>query len=1037
MVSRPFPIVGIGASAGGIEALKSFFLGLPPQPGIAIVIVTHLNPVRESILNEVVAHFTQLPVEVAADGAEVQVDHVYVMPADAILSMQNGHLAIHKPTESRERKPVDIFLSSLAKDQGERAVSVILSGGDGDGTLGTKAVKERGGLTLAQVSDGHSPAHPSMPEGAISTGFVDFALPAQEMGPRLVTFARGLDRSLVGDKPKQVDEEPDDHSETRHEICALLRNQVGHDFSGYKIRTFLRRVQRRVEVTQTADIDAYLALLRQQPKEVTALFRDLLINVTDFFRDGDAFEKLKELVIPHLFEGRVGEDAVRIWVPGCATGEEVYSIAILVREQMETLETPPRVQIFATDIHEPSLAVARAGRYPDALLDGVSVERRKRFFVQEDGCHVVQKSLRDLCIFSPHSLIRNPPFSRIDLISCRNLLIYFDAEVQRRVIPTFHYALRQGGYLFLGSTEHIGAFSDLFTPLDKKQRIFRRRDHEPMSARDFPTGRTSRMPETGAQVFLRKSARAGAGLRLALEAQLLERFVPPHVVVNREADVVYFSPKTGKYLEPAPGAPSPQLLTLARRGLRLDLRTTFAQALETGQPATRTGVQVESEDGHVQAITLTVQPVVQADAEEPLFIVLFIDEAPPQHMDETTKTAQHPATQETAHLERELRDTRERLQSLVEEYESAVEELKSSNEELLSVNEELHASNEELEASKEELQSLNEELNTVNAELSGKVEALDRAKSDLENLLNSTEVAMVFMNENLEIRAYTPAVQQMFNMLPTDRGRPLTDLRSRIALPNLKHDVQTVHATGEPLERRVVHDANDAYLLRLTPYKDHEDKIDGVVMTLVDISKLVAAEARQRVLIAELNHRVKNMLAVVISIAELTHKKAPSVAAFKATFVARLQSMSRAYELLASEAWKDASINELVRLELAPFGLERVNLSGPSVQLAAKQALSIGMVLHELATNAGKYGSLSVEGGTVQVTWTTPDAQDENRIDLEWRELGGPAVAKPTSRGFGLNLVEREAEFGLGGTANLEFTPQGLVAHVAIKQGDR
>jgi two-component system, chemotaxis family, CheB/CheR fusion protein len=437
MEASDFPIVGIGASAGGIEALEGFFRGLPSEPGLAIVIVTHLPPERESLLHEVVRHLTTMPVMTVTDEIELKRNCVFVLTSSAILTVKRRRLMVRQSASRRERKPIDIFFSSLAADVGELAVGVVLSGGDSDGTLGIKAIKERGGLTFAQVGDGFGPGHPDMPDSAIAAGFVDFAIPVNEMGEKLVQFARGgLDFETLLES-SQDDAEKLSIREAMPEIYSLLRNQIGHDFSGYKINTFLRRVVRRMQVTQLMSIEGYLERLRQEPQEVHALFRDLLINVTNFFRDGDAFENLATSVVPKLFEGRGADDTVRVWVPGCATGEEVFSIAILLREYMDKLSAIPRVQLFATDIDERALAVARAARYPETLLDSVSPERRKRFFLLDGGSYVLSKDVRELCIFSPHSVIRDPPFSRIDLISCRNLLIYFGVEVQNQVIPTF------------------------------------------------------------------------------------------------------------------------------------------------------------------------------------------------------------------------------------------------------------------------------------------------------------------------------------------------------------------------------------------------------------------------------------------------------------------------------------------------------------------------------------------------------------------------------------------------------------------------
>jgi two-component system CheB/CheR fusion protein len=1032
-----FPIVGIGASAGGVEALTGFFRGLPEPQGLAFVVVTHLSPERESRLDEVLANLTGLPVRVAADMQKVESDHVYVLPADAVLGIEGGRLRLRRPNSvQRPRHPIDIFFAALALDRGESAAGVVLSGGDSDGTLGLKAIKERGGLTMAQVADGHGPQHPDMPDSAISAGVVDFALPAEQMGARLIEFARGLDMLDGLTSSSGESAEGQRLEAAQREIYAILRNRVGHDFGGYKPKTFLRRVQRRMQVNQLGTIDAYLERLRRDPQEAGALFRDLLIGVTNFFRDEAAFEGLAKLVVPKLFEGRGANDTVRVWVPGCATGEEVFSIAILMREHMDSLAAVPRVQIFATDIDERALTVARMARYPAPLLESVSPERRARFFVADGPSHMVAKEVRDLCIFSPHSVIRDPPFSRIDLVSCRNLLIYFGPDVQNQVLPVFHYALRPDGFLFLGTAENIGPFGDLFAPMEKKHRIFRRRPDSGAAIR-LPLHLSALRPGHAAAPGSQRPPLGAAALRQAVEAQVLDRFSPPFVVVNREGDVAYYSARTGKYLEPPAGMPSRQILTMARKGLRLDLRTALREATETGRTATRAGIAIESDDGGVQLITLTIEPLRESDRSDPLFLVLFTDEAPPRD-DGTAPAPVHLRDDAVAQLERELRETRERLQSLIEEYETALEELKSSNEELVSVNEELQSTNEELEASKEEIQSVNEELHTVNAELAGKVEALDRANSDLLNLFNSTEIATVFLDPHRVIRSFTPAVAKVFNILPSDRGRPITDLSSRFSMPDLAGDIGAVLETGTPVERRVGQDDGSAhYLVRLSPYRDGDQKTRGVVVTFVDISSLTLAEDRQRILVAELHHRTRNLLTVVQAIATLTLGKGGSVQNFNE----RLTALGRAQDLVSRSDREDLDLGEVVRLELAahhgPDG-ERVTISGPPVPLGLSRVQALALALHELATNAMKYGALKQAGAHLDVRWRVePEAPGGPRVVLDWRETGVAMPQEPPGRGYGRHLIERALTMSLGTTAELDFKPDGVCCRIVIPLGER
>lgn len=1028
-----FPIVGIGASAGGVEALEGFFRGVPDDPGVGFVIVTHLSPTRESLLHEIVARYTRLTVNTATDGQLVERNGVYVLPADAILSIENRRLKIRPQHASqRERKPIDIFFASLAADQGELSAGVVLSGSDSDGTLGIKAIKERGGLTLAQVADGFGPNHADMPNSAIATGLVDFAVPAEEMGSKLVEFARS---ALVLEDIASASNEGAElqrFERARSDLYAILRSQIGHDFSGYKTKTFMRRVQRRMHVTQVTTIEGYIALLQRTPEETGALFRDLLINVTSFFRDADAFEKLASEVIPKLFDGREANDTIRVWVPGCATGEEVFSLGILMQEHIDTLTVVPRVQIFATDIDDRALGVARAGRYPEQMLDGVSSERRERFFIPDGGSFVVAKQIRDFCVFSPHSVIKDPPFSRMDLVSCRNLLIYFGMEIQNQVIPTFHYALRPSGYLFLGTSENIGQFNELFSPIDKKQRLFRRRSDVAPSVR-LPMMVGSLRPGHAAELKPRRAPMGGAALRQMVDGQVIERFAPPHVLVNGDGDVVYFSARTGKYLEPPSGVPTRQILTMARKDLRLDLRTAFREAVESGRAVTRDGIAIEEEDGRVQIISLTVEPLAGASSGEALFLILFTSQGPILSREEVLNRAHTVQDGTTFQMEQELRETRERLQSIIEEYETALEELKSSNEELVSVNEELQSTNEELEASKEELVSLNEELHTVNTELNGKVDALDHANNDLQNLFNSTAVATVFLDRRLLIRSFTPAMTEVFNVLPSDRGRPLTDLSSRLQLSGLTDDIASVFAHGSVIERRVDCDDNSAhYLVRCAPYRNGDHRTAGVVVTFVNVTGMTRAEARQQVLIAELQHRTRNLLAVVQSIAAQTLGSGVNVEAFNS----RLGALGRLQALLGQATNDQVDLIDLLHLEVGTLGgdhSKKVTLAGPSVPLNLEYVQAIALAIHELATNAMKYGALKSEEGHLHVEWhVEEDSHGQPTLVLDWRESGLAEPPDSSRRGYGRQLIEQALAFTLRARTELIFGGEGVTCRIEL-----
>ncbi len=834
-----FPVVGIGASAGGVQALELFFDTAPPDSGMAFVVVTHLPAGRKSLLGEILARHTQMPVRDAREGVAVAPNHVYVGPPGVILTMEDGRFQIRQAEDvHRKLALIDVFLSSLSRDCGDQAVGIILSGSGADGALGVKAIKDAGGLTLAQAPDSTGPGFPGMPESAIATGLVDFAVPVTEMGAKLVTHARALERLDAAAEAEM--------KQALESVFAVLRNGTGHDFTGYKTRNFMRRLHRRMDIQQCETVSDYVQRLRESPDEVTLLFRDLLINVTSFFRDSGAFEALKEQVVPRLFEGKAGPDSVRIWAPGCSTGEEAYSVGMLLLEYVETLPRPhPNIAIFATDIDEQALTAARGGRYPAALMENVSPERRQKFFtVDEAGSFVVNKPLRELCVFATHNTLRDPPFSRMDLISCRNLLIYFGAEAQRRVLPLFHYALRPGGFLFLGMSETIGRFTELFTPLDKRHCLFKAREAARQARRLFlPEGLP---PPPFAIPGAGRTVKPEARLRQAVASCIIEKFAPPYVVVDEDGDIVFSSPRTGRYLELSPGAPTRQLLAMARKDLRLDLRGALREATETRRAAMRENIKMGTENGQERHVTLTVDPILRQNDGNPLFAVIFTEPgaAPAGEANARVEETQNGAAQ----LEGELRETRERLQTTIEEYETALEQLKSSNEELLSLNEETQSSNEELESSKEELQSVNEALQTVNYELYTKLQELDRAHSDLNNLFASTQIATVFLDHNLVIRNFTPAAAKLFNIIQTDAGRPLTDLAVKLHYPEFQADIEKVLARGEQIERRVASDDADAdadarrYLARLTPYRNSSQGIDGVVATFIDITTLAHSE---------------------------------------------------------------------------------------------------------------------------------------------------------------------------------------------------
>jgi two-component system CheB/CheR fusion protein len=1017
-VAPTLPIVGIGASAGGVEALEHFFRAVPADNGLAFVIVTHLPHDRESMLAEILGRATRMPVVEAKDGERVEAEHVYVLPPGAILTIREGSLRLRRTgAADRERAPIDVFFNSLAEDQNEHAIGVVLSGGGHDGTLGIKAIKENGGLTIAQGSNISRPRFAEMPLSAVAAGFVDLELPVEDIPGRIVAYVRNWGAF-----------DPQKPSDALANIHNVLRSRTGHDFSDYKERTFQRRVQRRMQVVQTTKIEDYVERLQKDPEEVHALFRDLLIGVTGFFRDAAAFQSLESLVAPKLFEGKDANDEVRVWVAGCSTGEEAYSIAILLREQCEKLLAAPKVQIFATDIDETAMGVARAARYPANAVKEVSPERLARFFVEESGAFQVIKEVRDMCIFSAHSVIRDPPFSRLDLISCRNLLIYLKPKLQTQIIPLFHYSLRPGGFLFLGGSENLSRFSELFVALDRKNRIFRRRDlvsRPPLPMRQFlPNARRERATEEAQSGLFQRS-----DILRRVAGTIVERFAPTFVIVDDAGQTLFFSPGTGKYLQPPAGPPNRDVVAMAGPGLRADLRAALHRAKESGRRVVRDRIAVPI-NGGTQLISLAVEPVNEGN--ESAYGIVFTERGPLK-TDEEGAGAERPNAEDATvrQIEKELQETRERLQSTIEELETANEEFRSSNEELLSVNEELQSTNEELETSKEELQSVNEELQTVNIELSIKIDELDRVHTDLRNLFESTQIATIFLDRNLLIRSFTPTITKIFNLIPGDRGRPLMDIVSRIGYSDLGDDMQAVLGGGAMIERSVsLAGGKGHYLARIHPYRNSSTSVDGVSVTFVDISGMVAAEEQQRILSAELSHRVKNTLAVVSSIAERTVPDGQE----KADLIGRFHALGHTHDLLSEAGWTEAGLRDVILTELTPHRAgDRANVTvdGPPVMLKPQAALFLALVVHELATNAAKYGSLSTPGGRVEVAWMIA-GDPPSRLELTWTEQGGPKIDGFPTRGFGTELIERGIRFELQGEATLDAVDGGLQCRMVI-----
>jgi len=849
--ATPFPVVGIGASAGGLAAFEAFFAAMPQEEGkgMAFVLVQHLSPDHKSLLADLVRRYTRMKVVEAQDSQPVQPGCAYIIPPSHDLSLVGGVLYLNQHADDRRpHLTIDHFFSSLAAAQRDRAIGVVMSGTGSDGTQGLREIKGEGGLVMVQAPE--SAEYDGMPRSAIATGMVDYVLPPAEIPAQLVAYVcHAFDPAR---KPAQVPL----RDGMIKKMCTLLRAQTGHDFSQYKETTLVRRMERRMALRQITQSDDYLRFARENPPEVEAMFRDLLIGVTNFFRDPEAFKVLEQKVIPALLAHKAPHDSLRVWVCGCSTGEEAYSIAILLYEHMLNTRQVLKVQVFATDIDRHAIEQARSGVYPDSISATVSEERLTRFFTPDlqRGTYRIQKHIRDLLVFSEQDVIKDPPFSKLDLVSCRNLLIYLNAELQRKLIPLFHYALVPGGALFLGTSETVGESARLFNVVDRKWKLYVRQPLDKIGARpalpDFmplvPEGADRRPHPAGAE-----TGEEPATLRQVTEKALVAHYGPAGVLIDDRGQILHIVGRTGKFLEPADGDAAMNILAMARDGLRRELTIAVHKAVAHKQLVAYPGLNVKANGDYIKA-NMAVRPVDTASGSTVYLVVL--EEVPPRPADAPPSLAPADQVDRIAELERELLAKGEYLQTTLEEMETTNEELKSTNEEMQSINEELQSTNEELETSKEELQSVNEELSTVNAELQDKVVDLSRANNDMNNLLAGTGVGTVFVDHRLRIARFTPTATQVINFIPTDIGRPLEHVTSNlVGYDRMIDDISAVLETLAPKEAEVQVKSGAWYLMRIRPYRTMENLIEGAVITLVDISERKKAEGSLRRSEARLN----------------------------------------------------------------------------------------------------------------------------------------------------------------------------------------
>ena len=1128
----PFPVVGVGASAGGLEAFESFLHNVDPEFEAAYVLVQHLDPTHESMLTELLERHTRLKVVQITDGTAIHSGHFYIIPAASGITIEDGVLGLVDFEAPRGfRRPIDDFFQALAIDQGSNAAAIVLSGTGGDGTVGIRHIKEAGGLAIVQ--DPSEAAYDGMPSSAIGTGLVDAVLPIREMADAIGAFFR-IQAEHTGTNAS-------DRADFIAEVITAVREQTGHDFSYYKTNTVLRRIQRRMQVLNLVRPADYIEALRHQNGEADALFQDLLINVTSFFRDPETFDYLRREVIPQVLRSALADRPLRIWVPACSSGEEAYSIAILLAEGIARMKDKPDVQIFATDIDEEMLDRARAAVYMPSVVSDLPPDLVNRyFFATEEGFALVPM-IRDMVRVSAHSLIKDPPFSRLDLISCRNLLIYFNNQLQSRVLPLFHYALRPDGWLVLGSAENIGGRDDLFATVAREERVYRKLQRVDSN---FVLPLTTRTREPANRTAGDRPERGSRELRDEREARVnrrvMERYAMPHVLVDGSGRVVHASARTAPFLHLAIGAPSLRLLDLAPTQLRPALRSILNTLQERRRRVVRRNIDVSLGE-EVLTVDVVADPI---DAHETMFVFRETGRQTSDEDDLDADIGDFRTEERIQELENELTETRSTLRTTVEELETSNEELKSSNEEMMSMN--------------EELQSANEELSTVNEELKSKLDELAQANADQANFLESTRIATVFVDSHARVRSFTPVARKLFRFADRDKGRSLLDVSTQIDTDLLREAIDRSLA-GEEETSIQIEVQDEVYNFRSLPYRENEGQISGAVLVFEDVTSLMQSkrkataserdalasrheierlyasapigmamvdrdlryvrinesladyngvsaedhigrtitevlpdigprldevltqvfetgegvahwelvapapqdpsqeeifeldiyplddrdgrvvqvgiivhrvtEARRlekeaRHLMAELQHRVKNSLATVVSIVRQTARNTQDHSSLAEALTRRIDALAATHSLLTAADWGAVPIGKIVEQELAPFlhmG-DRIEIEGADVGVGAKAAVTLTLVLHELATNAAKYGALGSDDGRLAIRIST----DADELRFEWLESGIEDVREPDRSGFGLKFISRVVAHDLQGDAQLTWNSDGL-----------
>ncbi|MEJ7811076.1 MAG: chemotaxis protein CheB [Gemmatimonadaceae bacterium] len=1051
-MTKPPAVVGLGASAGGLDAFLRVLHRLPPDAGLAYVLVQHLSPEHESHLPELLGRAAAIPVVHAEDGMRVEADHAYVIPPNTTLTLTDGHLRL--VARKRGRGPhlsVDAFLCSLARVHGSGAVGVILSGSGSDGARGVEAIKEAGGITMAQ--DSASARHPNMPEAAVATGSIDFILTPEEIAEQLGRLGRHLTQHGGNGATAEASSPPDDEEDLR-KIFTLLQRRTGVDFQHYRRGTVHRRILRRMLAHRQESRSEYLAHLRLNPAELDCLYDDLLIGVTSFFRDPEVFAGLQEAGFPELMRSRAPGTPVRVWVAGCSGGEETYSLAIALLEFLGDAATTVPIQIFGTDLSEASVARARAGVYPEGIAAHVSPERLGRFFVAEEGGYRIAKAVRDLCIFSRQNIVRDPPFSHLDLISCRNVLIYLEPPLQRRVFPIFHYALEPHGLLLLGSAESAGVASEFFVPFAKRHKLYRRRER-PTRPLDLEFETPTRARTVGAAGTAlsyqerppRPLAVPPAADEVAGEAdrQVLARFAPPGVVVNEHLEIIHFRGATAGLFTHAPGAASLDLLRLARPELVMPLRVALSRASVEDRPVCETHIALPDGDA-VRHVSIEVLPFRPASTSARFFVVLFTEgppavaSAPGQRPIANGRRARSATRGEGSDLlavREELAATKRYLQDIAEQYEASIEELRAASEEIQSSNEELQSTNEELETTKEEVQSANEELTTVNDELRQRNRELAALSADLANVLASTSIPIVIVGSDLRLRRFTPALNRVMKVIPTDTGRPLGDIKLRVSLPDLELRIARAVETLAVTEEEVQDEDGCWWALTIRPYQTADRRVDGAVLVFTDIdaSKRYGERAEEA---SEARRQLLALSEEARTAAEEAREVAEGANRAKASFLA---SMSHD---LRTPLNAIGGYVELLELGLRGPVTEAQLVDMARIKRSARHLLSlINGILNFARVEAGRLelrpADIAMEAMVAELEELVAPQLAAKALQFEHCEVGGTARADPEKvRQALLNLLSNAVKFTPpGGSIALASTADGALVRIEVSDTGR